>query len=128
MNQKLQPGDAPLGRDQTPPIVHKFLQQVTLARNSVKGRDLRELSTLAQACDHVLSGRLEEGLEILLQRYKRVEAQATQLLPGAVAENLEITDVNKYSSLSLAERELAAELTSKWHKYSEKTGQRKSSE
>ena len=128
MHQKLKPGDAPLGKNTSPPIVHKFLQQVTLAQNSVKGRDLRELSTLALACDHVLSGRLEEGLEVLLQRYKRVEAQAINLLPGAEAENLEITDLGKDSSLSLAERELATSLTNKWQKYVEKTGPRRPSE
>ena len=46
MHQQLKPGDAPLGRDSTPPIVRKFLQQVTLAQNHHKGRDLPELDTL----------------------------------------------------------------------------------
>ena len=94
--------------------MRKFLQQATLARNPVKGTGLRELPTRAQACNHLLSGRLKENLETLLQRYKRGEAQATQQLLGAVTENLKITDVNKHSSLSLAEHELVAEPTSEW--------------
>jgi hypothetical protein len=120
MHQQLKPGDAPLGKTATPPIVHKFLQQVTLAQHNVKGRDLRELATLAQACDQILKGHLEQGLELLLQRYKRVEAQATQMLPGAVAENLEIAAVNRTSSLSLAEREMATDLTKQWMRYHDK--------
>ena len=128
MHQQLKPGDAPLGATASPPIVHKFLQQITLAQHSVKGRDLRELSTIAQACDFILNGKLEHGLEMLLQRYKRVEAQATQQLPGHVAENLEIAQVSRNSSMSLLEREMATDLTSKWLKYQEKLPNRRSHE
>ena len=108
--------------------MRKSLQQVTWAWNSVKGKDLCELSMLAQACDHVPSGHLAESLEILLQRHECVEAQATQLLPRAVAESLEIPDDNNYASLSQAQRRLAAELTSKRRRHSERTGQEKSPE
>ena len=88
-----------------------------MAQHGLKGRDLRELSTLAQACDCILRGDLEQCLEMLLHGYKRVEAQATQMLPGPVAENLEIASVGRCSSLSLTERELATDLTKQWVKY-----------
>ena len=124
MKDQLFPGGPPLGQNESPPIIHKFLQQVLLAQNSIKGRDHRELSTIAQACDFILKGKLENGLELLLQRFKRVEAQATNLLPGPVAEHLEIAQVSRNSSLSLCERELSTELNKKWLTYQDNASRR----
>ena len=113
MKYQLFPGGPPLGQDESPPIVRKFLQRVLVAQSSIRGWDLRELSTIAQTCDFIVRGKLETSLELLLQRFKRVEVHATSLLPGTVVEHLEIAQVSRNSSLSLCERELSAELDKK---------------
>ena len=59
-------------------------------------------------------------MELLLQRYKKVEAQATRMLPGPVAENLEIAAVSRHSSLILAEQEMATDVSKQWIKYRDK--------
>ena len=82
MNQELKPEEAAPCRDQTAPLVRKFLQQVTSARNPVKSGDLRELPAWTQECDHLLSGRLQESLEILLQRYERAEPRRLNSYSG----------------------------------------------
>ena len=55
----------------------------------LEGRNLRELQKIAAAGDAILQGKLEEGTEILLQRWKRVEAVATGVLRARAAEHLE---------------------------------------
>ena len=119
MNQSLQPGSEPLG-DSKPPVMFKYLQQALGARHKLEGRNHRELTTLALACDAILQGQLEKGLDILSQRFKRVEAQAVGSLPPDVAERLEIIPDAEVSALSLEEREEATALSSRWQRYLDK--------
>ena len=85
-----------------------------MAQSGIKGRDIRELSTVAQACDFIPRGRLENGLVLLLHRFERMGAPATNLLPELVAERMEISQVGRDSSGSLCEGELSNELRKKW--------------
>ena len=86
------------------------------------GRNQKELTTIALASDHILRGNLERGLDVLAQRFKRVEAQATGVMDGAIAERLEITPRLEVSSLSPAEREEAIDLEQRWQRYQRKDG------
>ena len=65
MQIHLRPG-TPLRGDE--PLVTQRLRQVLGAL--AKGRNARELRHRAAAADEVLKGHLEQGLEILLQRFK----------------------------------------------------------
>ena len=118
MYSTLHPGKATTG---VPPVLNQFLQQAMIAHGHLEGRNLRELQTIALAGDAILQGKLEEGMEILLQRWKRVEAVATGVLPPKAAEHLELLPPTKPTTLSLAEREECAELGKRWAAYGEKT-------
>ena len=107
MYTALHPGKATTG---IPPALNKFLQQAMVDHGQLEGRNLRELQTIALAGDAILKGKLEEGLEILLQRWKRVEAVATGILPARAAEHLELLPPARPTTLSLAEREECSEL------------------
>jgi hypothetical protein len=95
----------------------RYLQQALGSRHKLEGRNERELVTLATAVDFILQGNLEKGLDILAQRFKRIEAQATGMMSKAVAERLEIIPRSEVTCLSLDEREEATELDRRWAKY-----------
>ena len=95
----------------------QYLQQALSSRHRVDGRNERELVTLAVAVDHILRGDVERGLDVLSQRFKRVEAQATGMLSKDVAERLEIIPRTEVTCVSLDEREEAMELDRRWQKY-----------
>ena len=116
----LQPGQAVVG---VPPVLNQFLQRAVATSSQLEGRNYRELQTIALAGDQILQGNLEGGMDILLQRWKRVEAVATGLLPAQAAEHLELLPPTKPTSLSLAEREEAATMSQRWANYENKTGQ-----
>jgi len=118
MHSTLHPGRALVG---LPPILNQFLQQAVATHSQLEGRNYRELQTIALAGDQILQGNLEKGLEILLQRWKRVEAVATGLLPSKAAEHLELLPPTKPTSLSLEEREEAAAMNQKWQNYERRT-------
>ena len=118
MHEHLHPGKAVSG---VPPILHQFLQSAMIAQNQVQGRDLRELQTIALAGDAILKGHLEGGLDILLQRRKRLEAQASGLMPARMAEHLELLPPTRPTSLSLAEREECANLSKRWESHSSRS-------
>ena len=124
MYQTLHPGKATAG---CPPVLNKFLQQAMVAQGHLEGRNLRELQTIALAGDAILKGQLEEGLEILLQRWKRVEAVATGALTPRAAEHLELLPPTKPTALSVDEREECAELNRRWTSLGEKAQGRSSS-
>ena len=119
MYKVLNPGKSTTG---VPPVLNQFLQQA--AHGQLEGRNLREIQTVALAGDAILQGRLEEGLEILLQRWKRVEAVATGTLSSKAAEHLELLPPTLPTSLSLEEREECAELSKRWSAHGEKSQQR----
>ena len=83
------------------------------------------MTTLAVAVDRILEGKLEEGLDILAQRFKRVEAQDSGVLRGELASRLEVIPEAQVTSLSLEEREEVAEMDRRWQKY-ERSGRGKS--
>ena len=124
MYKTLNPGKATTG---VPPVLNQFLQQAMIAHGQLEGRNLRELQTIALAEDAILQGKLEEGMEILLQRWKRVEAVATGVLPPKAAEHLELLPPTRPTSLSLSEREECAELSKRWTAYGEQAHPRSSS-
>ena len=121
MYQVLNPGKSTTG---VPPVLNQFLQQAMIAHGQLEGRNLREIQTIALAGDAILQGRLEEGLEILLQRWKRVEAVATGTLSSRAAEHLELLPPTLPTALSLEEREECAELSKRWTAHGEKSHQR----
>ena len=122
MQSSLHPGVPLPGRD-LPPILTQFLQQALQTQNPhLDGRNLRELQTLAQVADLVLKGQVEQGMDLLVQRFKRVEAEATGIMKGSSAEHLELLGPTKSTSLSLEEREEAAALELKWSQYKLKSG------
>ena len=72
---------------------------------------------MAMACDRILEGKLEEALDVMSQRFKRVEAQDSGELKGHVASRLELKPAPRVTSQSLEEREEVADLDRKWQKY-----------
>ena len=118
MYSALHPGEATTG---VPPVLNQFLQQAMIAHGQLEGRNLRELQTTALAGDAIFQGKLEEGMEILLQRWKRVESVATEFLPG---EHLELLPPTRPTTLSLEEREECSELSRIWLAYDEKNWHR----
>ena len=117
MYKDLNPGKSTTG---VPPVLNQFLQQAMIAHGQLEGRNLREVQTIALAGDAILQGRLE----ILLQRWKRVEAVATGTLSSRAAEHLELLPPTLPTSLSLEEREECAELSKRWTAHGEKSQQR----
>ena len=81
---------------------------ILLAHSPLEGCNLSELQTIALAGDAILKGKLQEGVETPLQRWKRVEAVATGVLLARAAEHLELLPP---TTLSLADREECAELS-----------------
>ena len=75
------------------------------------------MTTLAVAVDQILEGKLEEALDVMSQRFKRIEAQDSGELKGHIASRLEVIPRARATSLSLDEREEVADLDRKWQKY-----------
>ena len=117
MHATLKPGSAPLPDHQKPAIFFNFLQRTLSQRPRKDGRAEREMTTLAMACDRILEGKLEEALDVMSQRFKRVEAQDSGELKGHVASRLELIPAPRVTSLSLEEREEVVDLDRKWQEY-----------
>ena len=101
----------------------QYLQKALSARRS-DPRAERELTTVALAVDNILQGNLEEALDILAQRFKRVEAEDSGTLHRDLAERLEVIPDARITSLSLDEQEEVANMDRKWRTY--KDGRAKS--
>ncbi len=84
MHRSLRPGSEGVG-EKRPPIMFQYLQQALGSRHRLDGHNQKELTTIALACDHILKGNLERGLDVLAQRFKRIEAQATGVMHGPTA-------------------------------------------
>ena len=117
MHRTLKPGASPL-EGKKPAITFAYLQKALAARKT-DPRAERELTTVALAVDNILMGNLEEALDILAQRFKRVEAEDSGTLHRDLAERLEIIPEAKITSLSLDEQEEVANLDRKWRAYAE---------
>ena len=66
-------------------------------------RNERELRTLAEGLDHLLSGRLAEAGDLLIQRYKAVETAASGE-DWELARHLEVIPPSSISAVSPSER------------------------
>ncbi len=93
------------------PRVTEYLTTVVQnAKNSnLSTRNLGELRTVAETLDAMLAGRIAESTDILMQRFKALEAMSHGL-PWKTAAKLEITPEASASSMSHAEREAIANL------------------
>ena len=75
------------------------------------------MTTIAVATDRILEGKLEEALDVMAQRFKRIEAQDSGELKGHIASRLELIPEARVTSLSLEEKEEAVDLDRRWQKY-----------
>ena len=85
-------------------------------RTVIPQRSQRGLRTLGEALDHLVAGELSEAADVLMQRFKAVEATSTGAMPWAVAENLEIIPTQSVTSVSAEEAEVAAARALRQHK------------
>ena len=120
MQVTLKPGAEPLD-GKKPAIMFAYLQKA-LSMRRTDPRAERELTTVALAVDNILKGNLEEALDILAQRFKRVEAEDSGALGKDLAARLEIIPEAKITSLSLEEQEEVADLDRRWKKYGDGRG------
>ena len=116
MWEQLKPGEPMKGGQRTPPIVMAYLRD-QLKSKELKGRNLVELTTIGLAADHMLKGELEQAVELLLQRFKSVEALATGSLPSEASRFLELIPPQTGSCLIDEEREEAIALQKSWKKH-----------
>jgi hypothetical protein len=101
-----------------PAIMFAYLQKA-LAVRKAGPRAERELTTVALAVDNILKGNLEEALDILAQRFKRVEAEDSGQLHKDLAGRLEVIPDARVTCLSLDEQEEVANLDRRWKTYAE---------
>jgi len=117
MNTSLKPGSNPL-EGKKPAIMFAYLQKALALRKS-DPRAERELTTVALAVDNILKGNLEGALDILAQRFKRVEAEDSGQLHRDLAARLEVIPEARVTCLSLDEREEVSNLDRRWKTYTE---------
>ena len=79
----------------------------------------RELTTVALAVDNILKGNLEGALDILAQRFKRVEAEESGQLHRDLAARQEAIPETRMTCLSLDERKEVSSLDRRWKTYAE---------
>ena len=93
------------------PIVTKDLVTVlaTTKAGSVSMRNERELRTISESLDALLTGNLARSGDILLQRFKAIEASVNDS-SWAVARHCELIPEPETSITTFAEREHAAKL------------------
>ena len=117
MNVSLKPGSDPL-EGKKPAIMFAYLQKALAMRKS-DPRAERELTTVALAVDNILKGNLETALDILAQRFKRVEAEDSGQLHKDLAARLEVIPEARVTCLSLDEQEEVANLDRRWKTYTD---------
>jgi len=114
MTRFLQQG-AEGGGDSTParcqPVVMKYLITVlaTTKAGGVSMRNERELRTISESLDALLAGNLARCGDVLLQRFKAIEASINDAT-WAVARHCELIPEAEASITTFAEREHAAKL------------------
>lgn len=87
-----------------------YLNQVILAHHSVSQvgiRNHRELMTLAMAVDYLLEGDAVKALDMLIQRFKAVEASLSESGWG-MAKHLELIPVSNAALTTEGERDMAS--------------------
>ena len=105
MYATLKPGSAPLPDHKKPAIFFNYLQQTLSQRPRKDGRAEREMTTLAMSCDRILEGKLEEALDMMSQRFKRVEGQYSGKIKERVASRMELIPDPRVTPLPRKERE-----------------------
>ena len=97
--------------DQMRDVAMAYLTSVLLPTlgNNAGERSRRELTTLAAAIDMIVSGRMAEAGDLLVQRFKAVETAAATGTWG-VAQHLEIAPRSQVSTVQDRELEAAARL------------------
>ena len=97
-------------RTKLPPHVTQYLTTVLqqARRGEIHLRSQRELRTLAESLDHLLSGRLAQLGDMLMQRFKAVE-ETTGGTPWEVARHLELTPHQDVGAASQQELRWAAQ-------------------
>ena len=69
-------------------------------------RSEQEMTTMAEALNHILRGEVVRGLEVLMQRFKALEARAYSI-DWEEASQYELVPKERVSCISLREQELA---------------------
>ena len=114
------------GGDKTTGLEPRAVEYLTTVLQANKGveispRNLREMRTCAEAIDCILSGKIAETGDILMQRLKALELQATGM-PWSAAAKLEIVPEAGATAVSNAEREVIANLLLREQKLYPATG------
>ena len=117
MHATLKPGASRLPDHQQPAIFFNYLQRALSSRPQRDSRAEREMTTIAVATDRILEGKLEEALDVMAQRFKRIEAQDSGELKGHIASRLELIPEARVTSLSLEEKGEAVDLDRRWQRY-----------
>ena len=125
MHRTIKPVTRPLDNAQRPPIFFNYLQRALTTRLHGDRQAEQELTSLAGTVNRILEGMLEEGLDVLAQRFKRVEAQDSGILRGDLASRLELIPDMQVTSLSLEEHGEVADVNRRKQRY-EKLGRGKS--
>ena len=63
------------------------------------------MTTLAMSCDRILEGKLEEALDMMSQRFKRVEGQYSGKIKERVASRMELIPDPRVTPLPRKDRE-----------------------
>ena len=90
--------------------VMAYLNQVILSHhpvNQVSIRNQRELTTLAMAIDYMLEGSYVKALDLLIQRFKAVEASLGEN-GWSMARHLELIPPSMAALATLDEKDMAA--------------------
>jgi len=77
------------------------------ARGKLSDRAVDELKTLARTIDLQLKGKIVEGLDVLIQRFKAVELSSSQ--GWQIAKHLQLIPASEVSSVGQREADYALE-------------------
>ncbi len=99
------------------PIVLQYLTTVLEITHPQMGpRNNRELHTLARSIDLLIDGKIAEGLDLLIQRFKAIEMSITDTT-WAVAEHLELLPPTAVTSTTDQERAQAMAIAAREQKF-----------
>ena len=109
MEKVLAPAAGGPGGEEMWPNVKRYL---TTILKVTRGKELsvrseRELETLAEALDALLSGNIARAGDTLIQRFKALEWTAGNRTPWSVAEHLELIPATDRGTVTRQERAIA---------------------
>ena len=99
------------GGDNLPASAYRYLTTLVSAAQgmNLKQRDQRELQTLAICCDHLARGNTAGLGDILMQRFKAVEAAHQK--SWDYAKQFELVPEQQFQTASVREQEVAAKMS-----------------